>query len=39
MGGIAYTNVYHIERMLRDTRLAMIWTSTNEVINLIIQHQ
>ena len=39
MGGIGYTNVYPIERMLRDTRLAMIWTGTNEVMNLIIQHE
>lgn len=39
MGGIGYTNVYPIERMLRDTRLAMIWTGTNEVMDLIIQHE
>jgi alkylation response protein AidB-like acyl-CoA dehydrogenase len=39
MGGIGYTNVYPIERMLRDTRLAMIWTGTNEVMSLIIQHE
>lgn len=39
MGGIAYTNVYPIERMLRDTRLIMIWTGTNEIMNLIIQHE
>jgi acyl-CoA dehydrogenase len=39
MGGIGYTNVYPIERMLRDTRLAMIWTGTNEIMNLIIQHE
>jgi alkylation response protein AidB-like acyl-CoA dehydrogenase len=25
--------------MLRDTRLAMIWTGTSEVMNLIIQHE
>jgi hypothetical protein len=25
--------------MLRDTRLAMIWTGTNEVMDLIIQHE
>ena len=24
---------------MRDTRLAMIWTGTNEVMNLIIQHE
>ena len=39
MGGIGYTNVYPIERLLRDVRLAMIWTGTNEIMNLIIQHE
>jgi len=39
MGGIGYTNVYPIERMLRDSRLMMIWTGTSEVMNLIIQHE
>ena len=39
MGGIGYTNVYPIERLLRDTRLMMIWTGTNEIMNLIIQHE
>jgi alkylation response protein AidB-like acyl-CoA dehydrogenase len=39
MGGIAYTNVYPIERMLRDCRLLSIWTGTNEIMNLIIQHE
>ena len=39
MGGIGYTNVYPVERMLRDTRLIMIWTGTNEIMNLIIQHE
>jgi len=39
MGGIGYTNVYPIERLLRDLRLAMIWTGTNEIMNLIIQHE
>jgi len=39
MGGIAYTNVYPIERMLRDSRLLSIWTGTNQVMNLIIQHE
>jgi alkylation response protein AidB-like acyl-CoA dehydrogenase len=39
MGGIGYTNVYPIERLLRDTRLIMIWTGTNEVMSLIIQHE
>lgn len=39
MGGIAYTNVYPIERFLRDARLQMIWTGTNEIMNLLIQHE
>jgi len=39
MGGIGYTDVYPIERLLRDTRLIMIWTGTNEVMDLIIQHE
>jgi acyl-CoA dehydrogenase len=39
MGGIGYTNIYPIERLLRDARLIMIWTGTNEVMDLIIQHE
>lgn len=39
MGGIGYTNVYPIERLLRDARLIMIWTGTNEVMDLIIPHE
>ncbi len=39
MGGIGYTDVYPIERLLRDTRLIMIWTGTNEIMDLIIQHE
>ncbi|MBS4023600.1 MAG: acyl-CoA/acyl-ACP dehydrogenase [Dethiobacter sp.] len=39
LGGIGYTNVYPVERMLRDTRLIMIWTGTNEIMDLIIQHE
>jgi hypothetical protein len=39
LGGIGYTNVYPIERLLRDIRLAMIWTGTSEIMNLIIQHE
>lgn len=39
LGGIGYTTIYPIERMLRDTRLMMIWTGTNEIMNLIIQHE
>ncbi len=39
MGGIGYTEVYPIERALRDTRLSMIWTGTNEIMKLLIQHE
>ena len=39
MGGIGYTNVYPIERLLRDARLMMIWTGTNEIMSLVIQHE
>ncbi|MGB9772570.1 MAG: acyl-CoA dehydrogenase family protein [Bacteroidota bacterium] len=39
MGGIGYTNVFPIERLLRDARLIMIWTGTNEIMNLVIQHE
>ena len=39
MGGIGYTNIYPIERLLRDTRLIMIWTGTNEIMNRLIQHE
>lgn len=39
VGGIGYTNVFPIERMLRDARLATIWTGTSEIMNLIIQHE
>ena len=39
MGGIGYTDVYPVERALRDTRLCMIWTGTSEIMNLLIQHE
>lgn len=39
LGGIGYTHIYPIERLMRDTRLIMIWTGTNEVMSLIIQHE
>ncbi len=39
MGGIGYTNVYPVEKLLRDVRLITIWTGTNEVMNLIIQSE
>jgi len=39
MGGIGYTNIYPVERLLRDSRLIMIWTGTNEIMDLVIQHE
>ncbi|MBI5524172.1 MAG: acyl-CoA/acyl-ACP dehydrogenase [Desulfarculus sp.] len=36
MGGIGYTNVYPVERIVRDLRLASIWTGTNEVMSMIV---
>jgi len=39
IGGIGYTNIFPIEKMIRDARLAQIWTGTNEVMNLLIQHE
>ena len=39
MGGIGYTNVYPVERLLRDARLSMIWTGTNEIMSILIQHE
>lgn len=38
-GGIGYTSIYPIERILRDLRLSFIWTGTSEIMNLIIQHE
>ncbi|NOY99071.1 MAG: acyl-CoA/acyl-ACP dehydrogenase [Chloroflexi bacterium] len=39
LGGIGYTNVFPVERLLRDTRLITIWTGTNEIMDLVIQHE
>jgi len=39
MGGIGYTNVFPLERIHRDLRLASIWTGTNEVMAMIIAHE
>ncbi|MFH1529460.1 MAG: acyl-CoA dehydrogenase family protein [Pseudomonadota bacterium] len=36
MGGIGYTDIFPIERIVRDLRLASIWTGTNEVMAQII---
>ncbi len=39
MGGIGYTTVYPIEKLLRDARIGMIWTGTTQVMNMIIAHE
>ncbi len=39
MGGIGYTTVFPIERIVRDLRLATIWTGSNEIMSVIIGHE
>jgi len=39
LGGIGYTNVFPVERLLRDTRLMLIWTGTDEIMSLVIQSE
>jgi alkylation response protein AidB-like acyl-CoA dehydrogenase len=39
MGGIGYTNVYPLERYLRDCRLGLIWTGTSQIMDALIQHE
>ena len=39
MGGIGYTNVFPVERIVRDLRLASIWTGSNEVMSMIIANE
>jgi butyryl-CoA dehydrogenase len=39
VGGIGYTNVFPLERIYRDVRLATIWTGTSEVMSMIIAHE
>ncbi len=39
MGGIGYTNVFPVERIHRDLRLASIWTGTSEVMSMIVAHE
>jgi alkylation response protein AidB-like acyl-CoA dehydrogenase len=36
MGGIGYTNVFPIERIVRDLHLASIWTGSSEIMSAII---
>lgn len=39
MGGIGYTDIFPVERIVRDLRLASIWTGTNEVMSMIIANE
>ncbi|MCP4137669.1 MAG: acyl-CoA/acyl-ACP dehydrogenase [bacterium] len=39
VGGIGYTSVFPLERIVRDIRLSMIWVGTNEIMQLIIQNE
>lgn len=39
VGGIGYTNIFPIERIHRDIRLASIWTGTSEVMSMISAHE
>jgi alkylation response protein AidB-like acyl-CoA dehydrogenase len=39
MGGIGYTTVYPLERLLRDARIGELWTGTSQIMDLIIQHE
>ncbi len=39
LGGIGYTNVFPLERIFRDIRLATIWTGTSEVMSMIVAHE
>ena len=39
LGGIGYTDIYPVERPLRDVRLITIWIGTNEIMDLVIQSE
>jgi butyryl-CoA dehydrogenase len=39
LGGIGYTRVFPLERIVRDIRLSMIWVGTNEIMQLIVQNE
>ncbi|MBN1496354.1 MAG: acyl-CoA/acyl-ACP dehydrogenase [Spirochaetes bacterium] len=39
VGGIGYTNIFPLERIVRDIRLSMIWVGTNEIMEMIIQNE
>ena len=37
LGGIGYTDIFPVERALRDARLCQIWTGTNEIMDQLIR--
>jgi alkylation response protein AidB-like acyl-CoA dehydrogenase len=39
MGGISYTDIYPVEKYLRDARLIQIWTGTENVMRMLVQHE
>jgi len=39
MGGIGYTTIFPVERIVRDLRLASIWTGTNEIMAMIVARE
>ncbi|MEA3224289.1 MAG: acyl-CoA dehydrogenase family protein [Thermodesulfobacteriota bacterium] len=39
IGGIGYTDIFPVERIFRDVRLASIWTGTSEVMAMITAHE
>jgi len=39
LGGIGYTDIYPVERVLRDARLTQIWTGSNEIMDQLVQHE
>jgi len=39
LGGIGYTDVYPVERFVRDARLTQIWTGSNEIMDQLVQHE
>ncbi|MBW6486072.1 MAG: hypothetical protein K0B01_08010 [Syntrophobacterales bacterium] len=39
LGGIGYMNVFPVERIFRDIRLATIWTGTSEAMSMIVAHE
>ncbi len=39
LGGIGYTDIYPVERFVRDARLCQIWTGTNQIMDQLVQHE